>query len=328
MIMNIQQVKAPEQLKNKTISMMKAQSFKKTNREPIKVALVAACIPVFFMLTAFCYSLFSGIDGDELAIDANYKGNGIVEITVENLAKKNLQFDETIKLEQWSTSKEIFEIKQEMPVIESGESAVITIEIPKVYVDDFEVPLLDTDWYYFILTTNNFAFGQSWMASLTFAEPIATEKTEETAPPITPVEDNTNEEDISMVKNNFEFQNPLNPLKISCDYNDHEVNGEYAHAEVDLVAELGTDIYPFSNGTVIETGFDTDMGQYIVIDHGDGLVSKYTHCSELHKEQGNIVEMDDVIASVGKTGMATGAHLGFSITLNDIPINPEALLLE
>lgn len=65
-----------------------------------------------------------------------------------------------------------------------------------------------------------------------------------------------------------------------------------------------------------------------LIDHGNGLVSKYTHCAELLKEKGDAVTLDDVIATVGKSGKATGPHLGFSVTLNEVPINPEKLFSE
>lgn len=307
--------------------MMEAELIPKPKRKYMKASLIAVCIPVLFTLTAFAYSMFSGIDGDELNINAEYHGDGIVQVNVENLSSKDLRFNETVKLEQWSTSEEIFEITQEMPTIKPNKRATITIDVPDEYLDRLETPIADTDWYYFVLTTNNFAFGQSWMASLTFAEPIITEKSEEITRPEIPVEDNTNQANVDTVKNNFEIQHPLSQLEISFNYNDYEDNGEYAHAELDLAAELGTEIYPLSSGTVVCADFNAEMGRYMVIDHGNGLVSKYTHCAELLKEKGDVVVMDDVIATVGKTGMATGSHLGFSVTLNEVPINPEKLFL-
>lgn len=325
--MRFNHIKAPEHLKNKTISLLQAEQSGNAKRKPMKIALIAACIPMIFVLTAFGYSLFSGIDGDELAFNVNYKGNGIVEIAVQNLAKKDLQFDEIIKLQQWSTNKEIFELELEMPKIESGKSGVITIQIPEQYINQLEIPLPDTDWYHFLLTTNNFMFGQTWTASLTFAEPISTGKEDFPETPVLPIEDNTNQDDISTIKNSFNCQKPLSKVEIPYDYNDYETDGEYIHAELDLVAELGTEIYPLTGGTVLKAEFDEELGWYMVIDHGDGLKSKYMHCNELLKKQGDTVAMDDAIATVGKTGMATGPLLAFSITLNDVPVNPKAILL-
>lgn len=325
--MSLNNIKAPEHLKFKTISQMKKE-FRNTKIKSFKVALIVACISVIFTLTAFGYSLFSGIDGDEVRVDAVYQGNGTVKITVENLADKNLTFDETVKLERWSTAEEIFEIKQEMPLIKPNEEDVITIHIPEEYIELLETPIPDTDWYYFILTTNNFVFGFDWMASLTFAEPIITENSETTTLPEIPIEDNTNQEDVNLIKNNFVLQNPLNKFEVTFNYNDYKQDSEYVHAELDLAAELGASIYPLSGGTIIEADFDTEIGRYIIIDHGNGLVSKYTHCQDLLKEKGDVVSMDDVIATVGKTGVATGPHLGFSVTLNEIPINPKTLLAD
>lgn len=326
--MSLNHIKAPEHLKSKTISLMKKESNNKTKRKPFKSALIVACIPILFTLTAFAYSLFSGIDGDELSVDAHYQGNGIATIMVENLAEKDLQFVETVKLERWSTAEEIFEIEQVMPVIKPTEKAVIKIEIPKEYIESLETPILDTDWYHFVLTTNDFAFGQSWMASLTFAEPIITKKPEITPPAEIPVEDNTVQDDVDAIKNNFVLQNPLCKLEVTFDYNDYVQDDEYTHPELDLAAKLGTEIYPLSSGTVIETDFDAEIGRYIIIDHGNGLVSQYAHCNELLKETGDTVDMNDVIATVGKTGMATGSHLGFSVTFNEMPINPKTLFTE
>ena len=326
--MNINHIKAPEHLKHKTVAMMEEQIKPKSKNRYMKGALIAACIPVLFTLTAFAYVLFSGIGGDELNIDANYIGDGVAQITVENLAEKDLQFDETIKLEQWTTAEEIFIIEQDMPLIKSGETDTITIQIPDEYIERLETPLPDTDWYHFVLTTNNFTFGESWLASLIFTDPIITEKPPVVSPPEIPVEDNTSDEDITTIENTFVLQNPLSQIQVTFDYNDYKHDGEYAHAEVDLVAEHGSDIYSLCEGTVIEVGFDVEVGNYIIIDHKNGLVSKYTHCSELLKEKDDVVSVDDVIATVGKTGMATGAHLGFSVTFNGTPINPQKLFTE
>lgn len=325
--MKFNDIKAPKHLKHKTIAMMEKQIKPKTKNRYMKGTLIMACIPMLFTLTAFSYSLFSGIDGDELSLNTNYKGNGVVEITVENLANKNLQFNETIRLELWSTSEQIFKSEQDMPIIKSGESSVITIEIPQEYVVALEEPLFDSDHYIFWLTTNNFINGQSWMASVSFSENIPTTQDEPTSPPVVPVEDNTSQDDISIIKDHFEYQNPLEVIDISQDYNSFGVGDDgYFHAEIDLAAEADTDIYSFSSGTIVSTGFDDAIGLFIVIDHGDGLFSRYTHCSEIFYDVDETITMEDVIAKVGTTGMATGPHLGFSIILNDVPINPKTIL--
>ncbi len=319
-------IKAPENLKLKTLSRMKKELNNNTKRTPFRVVLIVTCISVFLTFTAFAYSMFSGINGDNVSLNAMYVGNGTVKIVVENLADKDLKFDKTVKLVRWSNTEEILKIEQEMPLIKPNEKKIITITIPKKYLNLLETPISDTDWYYFILTTNNFIFGFDWMASLNFVDPIITQKPEIITPTIVPIEDNTNQDDVDLIKNNFTLQNPLSKLEITYSYNDYKQCSEYIHAEIDLAAELGTSIYPLSSGTVTEADFDEKLGNYIVIDHGNGLLSKYTHCQDLLMKNGDAASMDDIIATVGKTGMATGPHLGFSIFLNNIPINPEALL--
>lgn len=59
-------------------------------------------------------------------------------------------------------------------------------------------------------------------------------------------------------------------FSVSSLYNDYKENGEYVYLELDLVAELRTDIHALCEGTVVETGFDLKIGNYIVINHGNG----------------------------------------------------------
>ncbi|MFI3227668.1 MAG: M23 family metallopeptidase [Clostridia bacterium] len=324
--MNTNNIKAPNQLKEKTMKRMLTQN-RSSNKKHLKYVTIALALPVLFSISALAYSLFSGIDGDKLALDSNYKGNGIVEITVENLANKDLHFDETFRLEQWSTSEQIFELEQDMPVIKSGENSVITIEIPHEYIAVLEEPLFDSDHYIFWLTTNNFVNGQSWMASISFSDNIPTTQDKLASSPIVPVEDNTNQDDITIIKNNFKFQNPITKIDISQEYNSFGVGDDgYFHSDIDLIADLGDEISPFADGIVIDTGFQPYDGLYIVIDHSNGLISKYSHCSEILKDIGDAVTLNDVIALVGQTGSATGPHLAFSLYLNDLPVNPQHFL--
>lgn len=327
--MKLDNIKAPESLKSKTICLMNKELNHKIRKNPLKVTTIAACTTILFTLTAFAYSLFSGLAGDELSFSTEYKGNGIVEVTVENQSDKELKFTNTVKLEQWSSNQEILKMEQEMPLIKSGETEIITIDLPDYDVELLETPLLNTDWYYFIFTNNNFLHGHDWMASVTFAEPIITEPSNvasnEISPSEKPIEDNTSQKDVNSIKTNYTIQKPLSEFSISFPYNDYKENGEYVHAELDLKAELETDIYSICKGTVVKSDFDEEKGLYIIIDHGNGLVSTYAHCKEVFKKQGDIITLDDVIARVGKTGMATGAHLAFSVTLDKVPINPELL---
>lgn len=325
--MKLDNIKAPESLKLKTIGLMNKELKNNKPKKILKVAIIAVCIPVLFAFTAFACNIFSGLAGDELSFSTEYQGDGIVEVTVKNRSEKDLQFTDTIKLEQWSTSQEILEIKQKMPLIKAGKTEVITIDLSEYDLEVLETPLAGNDWYYFVFTNSNFLHGHDWMASVIFWEASMTEpsNSDSDASSEIPIEDHTTQKAIESIKNNYTLQEPLNKFSISYPYNDYKENGEYVHPELDLEAESGTDIYAICKGTVTEADFDEKIGFYMIIDHGNGLKSKYACCKELFKKQGDTVALGDVIASVGKTGMATGSHLAFSVSLDGVPINPELL---
>lgn len=140
-----------------------------------------------------------------------------------------------------------------------------------------------------------------------------------------PREDNTPPELVAEIREGHTLQWPLTDYRISLPYNDYVENGVPLHPRTDMAAPKGTNVFPLCEGVVAETGYVSSWGNYITIDHGDGLTSFYAHCQEIFFHAGDSVSMDDVIATVGATGMATGPFLAFSVTQDDVPINPEAL---
>jgi len=163
-------------------------------RQPIRAAmLVAAVLVCSLTMTAFAVSLFSSLSGDELSLGATYEGNGIVSIRVENRSDKELRFQQQLKIMRWSTSEEIAPLSNEVTFsgteFEAHTNGVMTVDLSKAYDMDFlEQPLTD-DNYYFVLTNNNFMFGQDWMCFVTFADPIKTVVEEPI--PVTPLEADT-----------------------------------------------------------------------------------------------------------------------------------------
>ena len=101
------------------------------------------------------------------------------------------------------------------------------------------------------------------------------------------------------------------------------------HNGIDLAASTGTNIYAADNGTVIYSQYnDGGYGYLIQIDHGNGIVTYYGHCSELLVPEGAIVGKGDLIAKVGNTGRSTGSHLHFEVRINGNPTDPMAYLDE
>lgn len=94
------------------------------------------------------------------------------------------------------------------------------------------------------------------------------------------------------------------------------------HDGIDVAALAGTDIFAVLDGTVTESGFDSVRGNYLLVDHGDGLETLYAQCQELCAETGDSVEQGQVIARVGSTGQSTGPHLHFEVRRDGTPQDP------
>ena len=94
------------------------------------------------------------------------------------------------------------------------------------------------------------------------------------------------------------------------------------HRGVDLAASTGTPIYASDRGVVICAEYKNSYGNLVKIDHQNGYVTHYAHCSELLVSEGEVVTQGQLIARVGNTGNSTGPHLHFEIFYNSEPQNP------
>lgn len=98
------------------------------------------------------------------------------------------------------------------------------------------------------------------------------------------------------------------------------------HKGMDLAADKGTPIYAAASGTVIYAGYDSDYGNSVVIEHSNGLKTRYAHASTLCISKGQAVSQGDVIAYVGSTGYSTGNHLHFEVMVNGNRVNPASYI--
>ena len=82
-----------------------------------------------------------------------------------------------------------------------------------------------------------------------------------------------------------------------------------------MAAPEGADILAVADGMVCMTGFDTVNGNYVVLWHEQsGQMTYYAHCKTIEVEKGQQVAREDKIATVGKTGTATGPFLHFAVS--------------
>ncbi len=110
------------------------------------------------------------------------------------------------------------------------------------------------------------------------------------------------------------WQLPLKGYTITSPYG--ERHGEFHHG-IDLALDAGTVIQAAKGGVVTFAGWKNDIYGYMVtLQHQNGYVSNYAHCSRVLVEEGDRVEGGQGLALVGETGRATGPHLHFEIKLD------------
>jgi murein DD-endopeptidase MepM/ murein hydrolase activator NlpD len=98
------------------------------------------------------------------------------------------------------------------------------------------------------------------------------------------------------------------------------------HAGLDFAARTGTPIGAAAGGVVAFAGFRRDFGGVVEIDHGNGLVTRYAHASELLVRAGEVVTPGERIAIVGSTGRSTGPHLHFEVLRAGGQVDPKRYL--
>ena len=94
------------------------------------------------------------------------------------------------------------------------------------------------------------------------------------------------------------------------------------HTGIDIGAAGMTNILSAADGTVIRTAYSSGYGNYVMVDHGGGVVTLYAHAYKILVHVGDKVKRGDTLALVGTTGMSTGCHIHFEVRINGVYKNP------
>lgn len=94
------------------------------------------------------------------------------------------------------------------------------------------------------------------------------------------------------------------------------------HTGIDLAGDTGDPYVAAASGTVVSAGWAGGYGNCIIIDHGNGIMTRYAHSSKLLVSAGQSVSKGQTIGLVGATGNATGSHLHFEVIINGDTANP------
>ena len=122
-------------------------------------------------------------------------------------------------------------------------------------------------------------------------------------------------------------------------YRYHPVTGQWrGHTGIDIENGFGDSICAAASGTVSyvclpcpgsnysDPSAGGGYGNYLMIDHGNGVVTLYGHCRNIYVSSGEYVSAGQVVAEVGSTGTSTGAHLHFEVRVNGERVDPTAYL--
>ena len=106
-------------------------------------------------------------------------------------------------------------------------------------------------------------------------------------------------------------------------WRDDPINGEQAyHRGVDIRGERGEEVKATADGIVKIEAYTKGDGRYVMIDHGNGFVTKYAHLKKSLVKKDDTVLRGQVIGLVGSTGRSTGPHVHYEIHYNDKIVNP------
>ena len=293
-----------------------------------QMALLAGSLLCFVTLCAFAYAKFSDLNGDVVGFAPAYQGDGRFEIVITNESDRELKLQDKIKVMQWSTGEEVEgdsgKIRMSGLTIAPHSQEIVSIDISEGYdVEAMKENLQEKDWYYFVLTNNNFAFGQDWMCSFDFeikqTEDVMVRSTdfmEQRA-------EGQKEEEKQYDSGELIFSDwnwPTVSRNVS-ELFGKQANGTHSD-HVNIAGTAGDEIYAVADGVVLETAFESTAGNFIIVDLGDGVTVKYGHLKEIKVSEGEEIKQGQVIATLGQTGMATGPNLMFAVSINGEEVNP------
>jgi len=98
------------------------------------------------------------------------------------------------------------------------------------------------------------------------------------------------------------------------------------HRGIDLTAPIGTAVFAALDGQVVMAGKHKQYGNFVVVEHGNGVVTLYAHHKLNLVREGDIVRRGQKIAEVGRTGNSTGPHLHFELKIDGLQRNPLPVL--
>lgn len=123
---------------------------------------------------------------------------------------------------------------------------------------------------------------------------------------------------------------PLDFRRISSNFNPRRLHPilktKRPHRGIDYAAARGTPVWSSGKGRVIASGYSKANGNYVVIQHGNNVQTKYLHLHKKFVKKGDKVKQKQAIGTVGSTGLATGPHLHYEFLISGVHRNPRTIV--
>jgi len=123
---------------------------------------------------------------------------------------------------------------------------------------------------------------------------------------------------------------PVDGMRLSSGYGmrTHPVlGGTRRHNGVDLAAAHGTPVYATADGLVGKAEYWGSYGNYVQIEHGGELQTRYAHLSSYTVRMGDLVHKGDLVGYIGSTGRSTGPHLHYEVRVAGQPVDPRPYMV-
>jgi murein DD-endopeptidase MepM/ murein hydrolase activator NlpD len=104
------------------------------------------------------------------------------------------------------------------------------------------------------------------------------------------------------------------------------LNTTRLHTGIDYRGQLGTPVPAAGAGTVVAAAREGGYGNFVPIDHGNGLQTSYAHLREIEVKPGQCIGKGEIVGGIGETGLATEPHLHFEIMRDNHFVDPMGLL--
>jgi murein DD-endopeptidase MepM/ murein hydrolase activator NlpD len=101
------------------------------------------------------------------------------------------------------------------------------------------------------------------------------------------------------------------------------------HYGLDIAGSEGDFVKAVADGTVINSEWTVNYGYVMQIQHSNGIVSVYKHCANLLKNEGDLILKNDIIGSIGYSGViSSGPHIHIELWQDGVPLDPELYLVK